>query len=70
MSAHSAAGLSGWTIYADLDVVVLCSRNEGLPVTIIEALAAARPVVATEVGAVRDLVCPGRTGLLVRKAFD
>ena len=53
-------------IYADLDAVVLCSRNEGLPVTIIEALAAARPVVATEVGAVRDLVCPGQTGLLVR----
>jgi glycosyltransferase involved in cell wall biosynthesis len=52
-------------IYADLDVVVLCSRNEGLPVTIIEALAAARPVVATDVGAVRDLVRPGETGWLV-----
>lgn len=52
-------------VYADLDVVVLCSRNEGLPVTLIEALAAARPVVSTEVGAVRDLVEPGRTGLLV-----
>jgi glycosyltransferase involved in cell wall biosynthesis len=52
-------------IYADLDAVVLCSRNEGLPVTIIEALAAARPVVATDVGAVRDLVTPGETGWLV-----
>ena len=52
-------------VYADLDVVVLCSKNEGLPVTIIEALAAARPVVATDVGAVRDLVVPGETGLLV-----
>lgn len=52
-------------IYADLDVVVLCSRNEGLPLTIIEALAAARPVAATDVGAVRDLVVPGRTGRLV-----
>jgi glycosyltransferase involved in cell wall biosynthesis len=52
-------------IYADLDLVVLCSRNEGLPVTVIEALAAARPVVATEVGAVRDLVVPGETGCLV-----
>ena len=52
-------------LYADLDVVVLCSRNEGLPVTIIEALAAARPVVSTEVGAVRDLVVPGETGALV-----
>lgn len=52
-------------IYADLDVTVLCSRNEGLPVTIIEALAAARPVVTTDVGAVRDLVDDGRTGLVV-----
>jgi glycosyltransferase involved in cell wall biosynthesis len=49
-------------IYADLDLLVLCSRNEGLPVTIIEALAAARPVVSTEVGAVRDLITPGETG--------
>src|SRR5205085_4222243 len=52
-------------LYADLDVVALCSRNEGLPVTLIEALASARPVASTEVGAVRDLVDPGRTGLLV-----
>ena len=52
-------------VYSELDVVVLCSRNEGLPVTLIEALAAARPVVSTEVGAVRDLVTPGETGLLV-----
>lgn len=52
-------------IYADLDCVVLCSLNEGLPVAIIEALAAARPVVATDVGGVRDLVRPGETGWLV-----
>jgi glycosyltransferase involved in cell wall biosynthesis len=54
-------------IYADLDVVALSSLNEGLPVTIIEALAAARPVVATEVGAVRDLVAPGETGWLAAR---
>jgi glycosyltransferase involved in cell wall biosynthesis len=54
-------------IYADLDVVVLCSLSEGLPISVIEALAAARPVVATEVGAVRDLIMPGETGLLVRR---
>ena len=55
-------------IYADLDVAVVCSHNEGMPVTIIEALASARPVVATEVGAVRSLIAPGETGLLVPKA--
>lgn len=51
-------------IYADLDLVVVCSHNEGMPVAIIEALASARPVVATDVGAVRRLVLAGETGLL------
>jgi len=52
-------------IYGDLDVVVLSSRNEGLPVSLIEAMAAARPVVATRVGGVPDLVEDRVTGLLV-----
>jgi glycosyltransferase involved in cell wall biosynthesis len=43
-------------VYADLDVVVLTSRNEGSPVALIEAMAAARPVVATRVGGVGELV--------------
>lgn len=52
-------------IYADLDCVVLCSLNEGLPVAVIEALSAARPVVATDVGSVKNLVTNEQTGLLV-----
>ena len=52
-------------IYADLSCVVLCSLNEGLPVAIIEALSAARPVVATDVGSVKNLVTSGETGILV-----
>ncbi len=52
-------------VYADLDLVVLTSRNEGSPVSLIEAMAAARPVVATRVGGVGDLVEDGVTGLLV-----
>ncbi len=52
-------------IYADLDVVVLSSYNEGLPVSIIEAMAAAKPVVATEVGGVRELVQHEETGYVV-----
>ena len=52
-------------IYADLNCVVLCSLNEGLPVAVIEALAAARPVVATDVGSVKNLVTSEQTGLLV-----
>jgi glycosyltransferase involved in cell wall biosynthesis len=53
-------------IYADLDCSVLCSINEGLPVAVIEALAAARPVVACEVGGVADLVRHEQTGYLAR----
>lgn len=52
-------------IYADLDVVVLSSLNEGSPVAIIEAMAAGRPVVSTDVGGVGEVVADGRGGLLV-----
>ena len=47
------------------DVSVLCSLSEGFPNTIVEAMAAARPVVATEVGGVPDAVSDGVNGLLV-----
>ncbi len=60
----------GWrgdlaAIYADLDLLVLTSRNEGSPVALIEAMASARPVVAMRVGGVGDVVDHGRTGILV-----
>lgn len=55
-------------LYADLDVVVLCSRNEGSPVSLVEAMAAAKPVVATCVGGVTDLVNDGVTGCLIPPA--
>lgn len=53
--------------YAMCDAVVLTSANEGTPVTIIEALAAGRPVVATNVGGVPDVVVEGVSGFLVRR---
>lgn len=52
-------------VYGDLDLAVNCSRNEGTPVALIEALAAARPVVATAVGGTPDLLGGGSRGLLV-----
>ena len=65
----------GWrhdlpSVLADLDAVVLTSRNEGTPVALIEALAACRPVVATDVGGVRHVVDDGRTGLLAPAGDD
>ena len=47
------------------DVTVLTSRSEGFPNTVVEAMAAGRPVVATRVGGVPDAVRPDVTGLLV-----
>ena len=61
---------TGWrfdlpAVYADLDVLVVSSRNEGTPVSAIEAMAAGCPVVATRVGGLPDLIDDGRTGILV-----
>jgi glycosyltransferase involved in cell wall biosynthesis len=51
--------------YAAFDALVLPSSNEGTPVSAIEALAAGRPVVATRVGGVPDVVEEGEDGFLV-----
>jgi len=51
--------------YASMDVFVLASVDEGMPMVILEALASRRAVVATSVGAVPRLIVPGETGLLV-----
>lgn len=53
------------TVYPALDVVCLASRLEGQPLTLIEAMAAERPVVAANVGGVPELVQMGETGWLV-----
>jgi glycosyltransferase involved in cell wall biosynthesis len=50
-------------LYARAAVVVCPSRREGFGVTCLEAMAHGRPVVATAVGGLRDLVVDGVTGL-------
>jgi glycosyltransferase involved in cell wall biosynthesis len=47
-----------------LDIIVLTSLNEGTPLSIIEAQVFKRPVVATNVGGVKDTIVDGKTGFL------
>jgi len=51
-------------VNAGLDIITLCSLNEGTPVSLIEAQASGTPVVATNVGGIEDVVQVGKTALL------
>jgi len=53
------------SVLADTDIVALTSKHEGLPKSIMEAMAAGKPVIATNVRGNRDLVNDEQTGLVV-----
>ena len=52
-------------IYSDLDLLTLCSKNEGTPVVLIEALAAGCPVAAVDVGGVKEVLNYGEYGRIL-----
>ncbi|MFA5177203.1 MAG: glycosyltransferase family 4 protein [Candidatus Omnitrophota bacterium] len=63
--------LTGWRrdihkVLSALDVFVLTSLWEGLPVTVLEAMAAQRAVIATDTGGIREAVNDGKTGFLIQ----
>jgi glycosyltransferase involved in cell wall biosynthesis len=69
-SLQNTVHFAGWRtdladVYADLDLVVCSSLSEGTSVAIIEAGAAGKPVVSTDVGGMADIVHDGVNGLLV-----
>ncbi len=55
------------TFNAGMDIMCLTSKNEGTPVSLIEAQATGLPVVTTDVGGVRDVVVNGSAGFVIKK---
>jgi glycosyltransferase involved in cell wall biosynthesis len=56
------------TLLRIMDVFVLSSISEGLPLSVVEAMALSRPVVATRVGGMHEIVSDGSSGYLVEPA--
>ena len=53
------------SVYATFDTFLLSSRREGLPNSILEAMAMGRPVVTTDVAGAKELVQDGQTGYVL-----
>ncbi len=53
------------SVYASLDIMVSASRQEGLPMAILEGMASSLPLIATPVGDVPTMVHDGQTGVMV-----
>jgi glycosyltransferase involved in cell wall biosynthesis len=51
-------------VYAGMDIVALTSLNEGTPVSLIEAQAAGKSIITTNVGGIENIVIPGKTAIL------
>lgn len=74
VTEHGLAGMVkplGWVsgaekerVLKECDVFVLPSYVEGLPISILEAMANAKPVIATNVGAIPEIVADGKSGML------
>lgn len=63
--------LLGWRrdipeILHTIDIFVLTSLWEGLPISVLEAMASAKPVVATDTGGIREIISENKTGFMVK----
>jgi len=57
-------------LLAAMDLYVITSQREGLPISLIEAMMAAKPIVATAVGGIPEALCHGEDGLLVESGNE
>jgi glycosyltransferase involved in cell wall biosynthesis len=64
----------GWAdatkLFAASDIILSTSENEGMPIALIEAQLASKPVVATNVGGVAEVVINNKTGFVTRKITE
>lgn len=51
-------------VYAGMDIIALTSLNEGTPVSLIEAQAAGKAIISTNVGGIENIVIPNETAIL------
>lgn len=70
-AAPSNVHVIGWADAADVfgisDIILSTSENEGMPIALIEAQLAGKPVVATDVGAVSEVILNHETGIVTNK---
>jgi glycosyltransferase involved in cell wall biosynthesis len=70
-TAPANVSVIGWAEAADLfgasDIILSTSENEGMPVALIEAQLAGKPVVATDVGSVSEVILNHETGIVTNK---
>lgn len=69
LSLGTSLILAGWRrdipeILSAMDVLVLTSLWEGLPIVVLEAAASSRPALVSDTGGIRDFIVEGRTGSL------
>jgi len=70
-AAPSNVSVVGWAkakdVFGASDIILSTSENEGMPVALIEAQLAGKPVVATDVGSVSEVVLNHETGIVTNK---
>jgi len=70
-TAPSNVTVTGWTkaedVFGASEIILSTSENEGMPVALIEAQLAGKPVVATDVGSVSEVVLNHETGIVTNK---